>query len=64
VLANTIVQNANEAFVSGMVRATLIAAIVMAVASVVTFVILPARVRHAEEEEPDSTEKAPSAEGG
>jgi EmrB/QacA subfamily drug resistance transporter len=63
-LANTIVANANEAFVSGMVRATLIAGIVMAAAAVVTFIILPMRVRHAEEEQPASPEKAPPAEGG
>jgi predicted secreted protein len=47
-----------------MVRATLIAGIVMAAAAVVTFIILPMRVRHAEEEQPASPEKAPPAEGG
>ena len=35
----------------------------MAAAAVVTFIILPTRVRHAEEE-PPTTEKAPPAEGG
>ena len=50
-LAGMIVDSANQAFVSGMVRATIIAAIIMAVASLVTFVILPMRVRPAKEED-------------
>ncbi len=62
-LSQLIVNSANEAFVSGMVRATLIAAIVMAAASVVTFIILPMRVRHAEEEQPATTEESPPGKG-
>jgi len=46
-----IVNKSNEAFVSGMVRGTTIAAIIMAVASVVTLIILPSRVRPAKEED-------------
>ncbi len=49
-LASMIVGSANEAFMSGMVRAVLIAGIVMIAASAVTFVILPMRVRPAKEE--------------
>ncbi len=49
-LADSIVQSANQAFVSGMVRAMLVSAIIMAAASVVTFIILPTRVRPAESE--------------
>ncbi|MCX5991342.1 MAG: MFS transporter [Chloroflexi bacterium] len=59
-LSQMIVNKADEAFVSGMVRGTLIASIVMAVASVVTLIILPSRVRPAKEEDhapgiPDSS---------
>ena len=50
-LSQMIVTKADEAFVSGMVRATLIAAIIMAGASVVTLIILPSRVRPAKEED-------------
>lgn len=50
-LSQMIVNKANEAFVSGMVRGTLIAAIIMAVASVVTLIILPSQVRPAKEED-------------
>ncbi len=50
-LSQMIVNKANEAFVSGMIRGTLIAAIIMAVASVVTLIILPSRVRPAKEED-------------
>ena len=49
-LAKTIVDKSNEAFVSGMVRGVLIAGIIMVVASLVTFIILPMRVRPAKEE--------------
>ncbi len=45
-----IVDSANQAFMSGMVRGIMIAAIIMAVASLVTFVILPMRVRPAKED--------------
>ena len=45
-----IVSQANEAFVTGMLHALMIASIVMAVASVVTLIILPSRVRPAKEE--------------
>jgi EmrB/QacA subfamily drug resistance transporter len=49
-LAQMIVNEANEAFVSGMVRAMLVGAIILATASVVTLIILPMRVRPALEE--------------
>jgi EmrB/QacA subfamily drug resistance transporter len=51
VLARTILDSANQAFFSGMARGLMIAGIIMAVASLVTFVILPMRVRPAKEEE-------------
>jgi hypothetical protein len=51
VLAKTILDSANQAFVSGMARGLMIAGIIMVVASLVTFVILPMRVRPAKEEE-------------
>ena len=50
-LANSIVDSANQAFMSGMVRAVMIAGIIMVVASLVTFIILPMRVRPAKEED-------------
>jgi len=50
-LASMIVDSSNQAFVSGMARGIVIAGIIMAVASLVTFVILPMRVRPAKEEE-------------
>ncbi len=50
-LASMIVDSANQAFMSGMVRAVTIAGVIMAAASVVTFVILPTRVRPAKEED-------------
>jgi len=50
-LSGVIVESANQAFTSGMTRGILIAAIVMLVASLVTFVILPARVRPSKEED-------------
>jgi len=50
-LAGMIVESANQAFMSGMVRGIMIAAIIMAVASLLTFVILPMRVRPAKEED-------------
>jgi EmrB/QacA subfamily drug resistance transporter len=53
-LAGMIVNSSNQAFMSGMVRGIMIASIIMAVASVVTFVILPMRVRPAKEEEQDT----------
>jgi predicted secreted protein len=46
-----IVDSANQAFMSGMVRAVTIAGIIMVVASLVTFIILPMRVRPAKEED-------------
>lgn len=62
-LANMIVSSANQAFVSGMLRAVLIGGIIMVAASVITFVILPMRVRPAKEEGP--TPSIPqNAEGG
>lgn len=50
-LARVIVDSANQAFVSGMVRANIIAGIIMVVASLVTFIILPMRVRPAKEDQ-------------
>jgi EmrB/QacA subfamily drug resistance transporter len=50
-LAGMIVDSANQAFMSGMVRGIMIAGIIMVVASLITFVILPMRVRPAKEEE-------------
>jgi EmrB/QacA subfamily drug resistance transporter len=50
-LAGMIVDSANQAFMSGMVRAVMIAGIIMVVASLVTFIILPMRVRPAKEED-------------
>ena len=50
VLAKVIIDSANQAFVSGMVRGVMIAGIIMIVAAVVTFIILPMRVRPAKEE--------------
>jgi hypothetical protein len=50
-LANSIRDSANQAFMSGMVRAVMIAGIIMVVASLVTFIILPMRVRPAKEED-------------
>jgi EmrB/QacA subfamily drug resistance transporter len=49
-LAGVIVDSANQAFTSGMVRAIMIAGVIMVVASLVTFIILPMRVRPAMEE--------------
>jgi EmrB/QacA subfamily drug resistance transporter len=63
ILADLIRNSANQAFVFGMVRGTMIAGIIMAAASVVTFAILPMRVRHANREQPNSTEKVPPAAG-
>ena len=53
-LARVIVDSANQAFMSGMVRATMIAGIIMVVASIVTFIILPMRVRPAKEDQATS----------
>jgi len=50
-LAGMIVESANQAFTSGMVRGMVIAAIIMLMASLATFVILPMRVRPAKEED-------------
>jgi EmrB/QacA subfamily drug resistance transporter len=50
-LAGMILDSANQAFMSGMVRAVTIAGIIMVAASVVTFIILPMRVRPAKEED-------------
>ncbi len=56
-LSQMIISQANEAFVAGMLHALMIASIVMAVASVVTLIILPSRVRPANEED-DTTNTA------
>jgi EmrB/QacA subfamily drug resistance transporter len=45
VLAQTITDVTNKAFVSGMQQAMFVASIIMAVAAVVTFVILPSRIK-------------------
>jgi len=44
-VAQAIIHTANEAFTSGMVRATIVAGVIMVVASLVTLAILPAKVR-------------------
>jgi len=49
-VAKTVVDTANEAFTSGMVDATIVAAAIMAVAVMVTLAILPARIRGPQEE--------------
>lgn len=54
-LAATIVEASNQAFVSGMVRAMMVGGIIMAVTSVLSFLIVPARVQAA------AREKAPAA---
>ena len=48
-IAQTITDTANQAFVSGMTEAMLVGAVILGVASVLTFAILPAQVRHPEE---------------
>ncbi len=49
-LAGTITESANQAFVAGMARAMLVGGIIMAVTSVLSFLIVPARVQPAREE--------------
>ena len=49
-MARTIVNQANDAFTSGMVDAMLVGAIILATASAVTLIILPTRVRPPREE--------------
>jgi EmrB/QacA subfamily drug resistance transporter len=49
-LAGTIVDTSNQAFVSGMSRAMLVGGIIMAVTSVLSFLIVPTRVQPAREE--------------
>jgi EmrB/QacA subfamily drug resistance transporter len=44
-LSQVIVSTANNAFVSGMAHALLVGAIILVIASITTFIILPARVR-------------------
>lgn len=61
-LANVIVSGANEAFMSGMVRAVTISGFIMVAASVVALIMLPARVRPAGEEA-QSTSVADTAAG-
>ncbi len=59
-LAQMIVRISNEAFISGATQALIVAALIMMVAAVATFIILPSRVRPYEEEReivlPDSPE--------
>jgi EmrB/QacA subfamily drug resistance transporter len=50
IAADTILNTANHAFMSGMVRAVTIAGFIMVAASAITFIILPMRVRPAKEE--------------
>ena len=49
VLAQTIVTNAKEAFTTGAIQASVVATIVLAVASLATYFILPSRVKPPEE---------------
>ena len=50
-LANQINDTTNQAFVSGMIDAMIVASIMMVIAGVITMVILPARIRPAQPEE-------------
>ncbi len=49
-LAGTLVATANQAFVSGMIRAMMVAGIIMGVTSVLSFIIVPSRVQPPREE--------------
>ena len=51
-LAGTIVATSNQAFVSGMTRAMMVGGIIMAVTSVLAFIIVPARVQAARQDAP------------
>lgn len=51
-LAGTITAAANQAFVSGMTRAMMVGGIIMAVTSVLAFLIVPARVQAARQDAP------------
>ena len=53
-LSQIIMDKADQAFVSGMAHALLIASIVMAVTAIITLIILPARVRAYRQEDPAS----------
>jgi hypothetical protein len=52
---------ANTAFVSGMAEAMLVGAVILAVAGVLTFAVLPVKVRHAAGDTtmPETTENRP-----
>ena len=60
-LARFIVSNADEAFTRGMAHGLLIAAIIMAVTSVVALIIVPTKIRPYSE--PDSVKHAPDNQG-
>ena len=61
-LSSMIIARSNEAFSAGAAHATLVAAIVLAGASVLTFFILPSRVRPHEESMPVGLEPVPVTE--
>lgn len=69
-LAGTIVAGSNQAFVSGMIRAMMVGGIIMTAASLLSFLIVPARVQAPREEAPPSAaghplpETAPGDGGG
>jgi EmrB/QacA subfamily drug resistance transporter len=60
-MARSILNITDQAFVSGTTDAMLIAAIVMAAASLVTFAILPAQIRPAQEKETSGSERERAA---
>jgi hypothetical protein len=57
-IAQMVTDAANQAFVSGMAEAMLVGAVILGVASVLTFAILPAQVRRS-----DDTASAPEMTG-
>ncbi len=61
-LSAMIITKSNEAFSAGAAYATLVAAIVLAAASIFTFFILPSKVRAHEENMPAHIEPVPAAE--
>ena len=61
-LSAMIIAKSNEAFSAGAAHATLVAAIVLASASILTFFILPSRVRPHQETIPAGLEAVPATE--
>jgi EmrB/QacA subfamily drug resistance transporter len=61
-LSAMIITQSNEAFSAGAAYATLVAAIVLATASIFTFLILPSKVREHEENMPADIKPVPAAE--